>query len=143
MIKAEDGQSVSVHYVGTLEDGTEFDSSITRGEALSFTIGSGQLIPGFNDAVLGMAQGEKKTIVLDPPQAYGEVNPQMIQDVPKQQLPEDFEPEVGATIVGQNELGQQVMGKVNAFSDDSVTLDFNHPLSGKKLNFEIELVSFD
>ena len=143
MSKVEDGQSVSVHYVGTLEDGTEFDSSRSRGEVLSFQIGSGQLISGFNDAILGMQVGEKKSINLNPDEAYGPIDPSAVQTVPNEHFPTDFKPVQGATVVGQNELGQQMMARIEDFNDAAVTLDFNHPMAGKSLNFEIELMSID
>ncbi len=143
MSKVENGQNISVHYVGTLDDGTEFDSSRTRNEELTFEVGSGQLIEGFNNAVIGMQVGETKKITLSPEEAYGPLNPEAVQTVPTNLFPETFEPVVGATVVGQNELGQQMMAKIEDFNDESITLDFNHPMAGKSLNFEIELMSID
>ena len=140
MSKVENGQNVSVHYVGTLDDGTEFDSSRSRGETLSFTVGTGQVIDGFNDAVVGMAAGEIKTIKLSPEEAYGPANPEAVQTVPANAFPSDFEPVVGATVVGHDEMGQQMMAKIEAFDNEGITLDFNHPMAGKNLNFEIEVV---
>ena len=143
MSKVENGQNISVHYIGTLDDGTEFDSSRSRDETLSFQVGSGQLIEGFSKAVIGMSVGETKSVRLSPTEAYGESDPQQVQPVPANAFPNDFEPVVGAHVVGQNELGQQVMAEIKTFDDESVTLDFNHPMAGKSLNFEIELVSID
>jgi FKBP-type peptidyl-prolyl cis-trans isomerase 2 len=143
MSKVENGQNVSVHYVGTLEDGTEFDSSRSRGEALSFQVGSGQLIAGFNNGVIGMAIGETKSISLSPEQAYGKANPGAVQTVPKQAFPDDFEPVVGATVIGHDDEGKQMMAKINAYDTEGVTLDFNHPMAGKTLTFEIEVLSID
>ena len=143
MNKVENGQNVSVHYVGTFDDGTEFDNSRGRGEALSFQVGSEGLISGFNEAVVGMTLGEKKNVSLEPTQAYGEVNPEAVQTTSMEVFPEDVELIEGATIVGQNQLGQEILARVEAINGDDVTLDFNHPLAGKNLNFEIELVSID
>ena len=143
MSKVENGQNVSVHYVGTLDDGTEFDNSRGRGETLSFQVGSEGLISGFNEAVVGMTLGEKKNVSLEPTQAYGEVNPEAVQTTSKDVFPEDVELIEGATIVGQNQLGQEILARVEAINGDDVTLDFNHPLAGKNLNFEIELVSIN
>jgi peptidylprolyl isomerase len=141
MSKIKDGQTVSVHYVGTFDDGTEFDSSRQREEPLSFQIGSGQLIPGFNDAVAGMILGETKQVCLQPTEAYGEVDPDAVQTVSKEVFPGDFDPVVGQTVMGQNEDGGQLMAKINSFDDEGITLDFNHPMAGKTLNFEIEVIS--
>ena len=140
MSKVENGQNVSVHYVGTLDDGTEFDSSRSRGETLTFQVGSGQMISGFDSAVVGMALGETKKITLNPDQAYGQVDPNNVHTVPSNAFPGDFEPVVGATVVGMNEDGQQMMAKIERFDAAGVTLDFNHPMAGKNLNFEIELL---
>jgi FKBP-type peptidyl-prolyl cis-trans isomerase 2 len=143
MSKVENGQTVSVHYVGTLEDGTEFDSSRTREEPLAFQVGSGQLIAGFNNAVMGMTMGETKTISLEPSDAYGVVDPSAVHSVPTEMFPGDFKPVIGATVVGQNEQGEKMMAKIETFDEEGVTLDFNHPMAGKTLNFEIELISID
>ena len=141
MSKVTNGQNVSVHYVGKLEDGTEFDSSRPRGETLDFEVGSGQMIEGFDTAVVGMTIGETKNITLAPDKAYGELDPEAVKEVPMANFDPSFEPVVGHTVMGQNELGQRLMAKIEAITDDTVTLDFNHPLAGKSLNFEIELVS--
>ena len=131
MSKVENGQTVSVHYVGTLEDGTEFDSSRTREEPLAFQVGSGQLISGFNNAVVGMTMGETKTISLEPADAYGSVDPSAVHSVPTEMFPSDFKPVVGATVVGHNEQGEQMMAKIETFDEQGVTLDFNHPMAVK------------
>ena len=140
MSKVKDGQTVNVHYVGTLEDGTEFDSSRTRGEPLSFQVGAGQLIKGFDSAVKEMVMGETKSICVEPSEGYGERNSNAVQEVPLDRFPSDFEFKEGTTVYGKNQQGQQMMAKVEAIATDSVTLDFNHPLAGKTLNFEIELL---
>ena len=141
MLQVENGNTVSVHYRGTLNDGTEFDSSHSRGEPLSFQVGSGQMINGFDAALPGMAVGETKSITLTPDQAYGESNPEAITDVPKESFPPDFNFQVDSMVQGQNEQGQPLVGTINEVKDEAVTIDFNHPMAGKDLNFEIELVS--
>jgi len=136
---AKEGRAVHVHYKGTFEDGTVFDSSYDRGEAIEFTVGAGQMIPGFDAAVNGMKVGETKTVTLEPEQAYGEHNPEGIQSVPKQSFPENFEFEAGVVIEG-NVQNQPVRGVINQVEEEFVVIDFNHPMAGKNLNFDIELV---
>jgi len=143
MLQVENGNTVSVHYRGTLNDGTEFDSSHSRGEPLTFQVGAGQMINGFDAALPGMAVGEIKNITLTPDQAYGESNPEAITDVPKTAFPEGFNFQVDAMVQGQNDMGQPVVGTINEVKENDVTIDFNHPMAGKDLNFEIELVSID
>tara|TARA_R110002110_G_scaffold13376_1_gene64054 strand:- start:2213 stop:2713 length:501 start_codon:yes stop_codon:yes gene_type:complete len=135
------GQTVSVHYVGTLDDGTEFDNSRARGDVISFEVGSGQLIPGFDNALPGMTVGETKNVAVTAADAYGDVNPQAVETVPKTVFPPDMPLEVGGMVQGRAPTGQPVVARINAVEEDSVTLDMNHPLAGKNLNFEIELVS--
>ena len=142
-MKVKVGETVSIHYVGTLDDGTEFDSSRTRDEVLSFEVGSGQLIPGFDDAVSGMKVGQVKKVKLSPEEAYGEVNPEAIQSVPNSAFPADFELQEGLLVQGHSPQGEPVVAKVESIEQDSVVLDFNHPLAGKNLNFEIELLSIE
>ena len=141
MSAVEAGQTVNVHYVGTFDDGTEFDSSRGRNQTLTFQVGAGKMIPGFDAALVGMEVGEKKNIHLSPAEAYGDVNPNALQVVPKTSFPADFNPVVDATVHGQNESGQQMLAKIKNFDAHTITLDFNHPLAGKPLSFEIELVS--
>lgn len=136
---AKEGRAVQVHYKGTFEDGTVFDSSYDRGETIEFTVGAGEMIPGFDAAVEGMKVGETKTIKIDPENAYGEHNPEGIQTVPKQSFPEDFQFEQGLVIEG-NVQGQPVRGVINQIEGEVVVVDFNHPMAGKNLNFDIELV---
>jgi len=140
MSKVENGNTVSVHYRGTLGDGTEFDSSHTRGEPIKFTVGAGQMIEGFNDACIGMTVGEKKTIALSADQAYGPTNPSAIQTVSKELFPEDFDYTIGHHVQGQTPEGQQINAIITEVTGDTVTLDMNHPMAGKDLNFEIEIV---
>ena len=143
-VNAKSGQTVSVHYTGTLKDGTEFDSSRGRDEPLTFVIGSGQLLAGFDTAVTGMAVGEVRDITLAPTEAYGEVNEELTQTMQKSTFPEGFPLNVGQRVMGHNEGGSPIMATVKSVTDDgSVVLDLNHPLAGQTLNFNIELVSID
>lgn len=139
MTQAKSGDTVRIHYTGTLEDGSRFDSSEGR-DPLEFTLGSGQVIPGFDKAVEGMQVGEKKSVNLAPEDAYGPRQDQMVQDVPKSALPDDLEPKVGMALQAQNTEGRRLDLTVTAVGDESITVDGNHPLAGKDLNFDIELV---
>jgi FKBP-type peptidyl-prolyl cis-trans isomerase 2 len=141
MSKVETGQTVNVHYTGTFEDGTKFDSSHDRGETLTFQTGTGQVVNGFDAAVVGMNVGETKSVTLPPSEAYGDPNPDAVQEVPMNAFGDEVSLTEGVTIMGHNEMGQQMVGKVLALSEETATIDFNHPLAGKTLNFEIELVS--
>jgi len=143
MSKVENGQTVNVHYVGTLDDGTQFDASRPRGETLAFQVGSGQMIPGFDKAVVGMTIGETKAIALEPTDAYGVVNPEAFQSTPRATFPEGFQFAVNETVQGQDETGRVISARIHTVEETTVTLDFNHPLAGKNLNFEIELVSVE
>jgi len=140
MMKVETGNNVSVHYRGTLSDGTEFDNSKTRGEALNFQVGSGMMIPGFDSALVGMSAGETKSISLSADDAYGERVDDAVQTVPKSAFGEGFEFLVGEVVQGNGPRGP-FMAKIQEERDEDVLLDFNHPLAGEELNFEIELVS--
>ena len=141
MEQIKNGDSVSVNYTGRLEDGTIFDTSLHEGRTpLTATLGQGQLIPGFENGLMGMAVGEKRTIEINPSDAYGEVNEGMIQEVPLTQVPEGAK--VGDTLQGQNEQGQFQVS-VKEVKENSVVLDMNHPLAGKKLIFDLEVVSID
>ncbi len=139
MAKVENGNKVSVHYRGTLNDGTEFDSSYSRNEPITFTVGSGQMISGFDAAIPGMEVGEKKTISIESSEAYGDKNDEAVQTVPREMFPPEFQFIVGATIQGQNQDGQPFMAKICSEEENGVVLDFNHPLAGEDLNFDIEL----
>jgi peptidylprolyl isomerase len=136
----KNGQTVSVHYVGTLSDGTEFDNSRVRGAPITFKMGSGGILPAFESALVEMVVGDKKNISLASSEAYGEINPDAYKPFPKNSFPEGFEFEVGRMVQGKAETGQPVMAKIFSLEEDTVVLDFNHPLAGKDINFEIELV---
>jgi peptidylprolyl isomerase len=139
MSQAKQGDSVKVHYTGKLDDGTVFDSSVGR-EPLDFTVGAGQLIAGFDEAVVGMAVGEKKTVRVAAEQAYGPHNPEMTLQVPRSDLPADIQPELGMQLEASQEGGHSMVVTVVEVTDESVTFDANHPLAGKALTFEIEVV---
>jgi len=139
MSQAKTGDTVKIHYTGTLEDGTEFDSSAGR-EPLEFTLGTGQVIPGFDKAVEGMAVGDEKSVNIAPEDAYGPRQEQMIQEVPKSALPADLEPAEGMNLQAQGQNGEVIRLTIASVSDDSITVDANHPLAGKALNFNIQLV---
>ncbi len=141
-MKVENGHMVKVHYRGTLEDGTEFDNSRVRGKTLDFRVGSSRLISGFNEALLGMQEGETKTVTLPAESAYGPIDPNAFQDIPKTKFGEDFIFEVGGMIKGRSPEGP-FMAKIHEIQDEIVILDFNHPLAGKDLTFEVELVQLD
>ncbi len=138
----KDNDKVSVHYTGTLEDGEVFDSSRER-EPLSFTVGAGQMIPGFDAAVKGMKVKEVKKVTIPAEEAYGDPRPELVQEVSKKQLPEDIEPYVGQQLASQLSNGQQITVYVTDIKDESIVVDANHPLAGKPLTFEIELVSIN
>lgn len=139
MAKAESGDSVKIHYKGTLSDGTVFDSSAGR-EPLQFTLGSGQVIQGFDEAVIGMEVGESKTAEIPAVKAYGPWHEEMVISIGRDQFPADITPEVGQKLELQQHGGQLVIVEVTEVSGESVTLDANPPLAGKDLTFDIELV---
>ncbi len=143
MAQAQSGNTVQVHYKGTLTDGTVFDSSEGR-TPLEFTLGSGQVIKGFDDGITGMEVGERKTIHIPVEQAYGPANEQMVFTLDRGDLPDEIPLEVGLTL-NMHEDGnpQPVPVIIRALSDDSVTLDANHPLAGQDLVFDIELVGIN
>ncbi len=139
MAQARNGDTVHIHYTGRLDDGTVFDSSRDR-DPLSFTLGQGQVIPGFEAAVTGMEVGESKTAEIPSGEAYGPRRPEMEVSMPRTQLPEGMNPEVGQMLQMQTPDGQPIPVRVTGTSEDSIELDANHPLAGKDLTFEIELV---
>jgi len=139
MSQAKSGDTVRIHYTGTLDDGTEFDSSAGR-EPLEFSLGGGQVIPGFDNAVNGMAVGDSKTVTISPDDGYGPRHEQLVQQVPKSTLPEDIEAAVGMQLQSQTPDGQIMNLVVVEVAEESITLDANHPLSGQALTFAIELV---
>ncbi len=140
MTQVKTGDTVRIHYTGTLDDGRTFDSSEGR-DPLEFQVGSGQIIPGLDKALPGMEVGEKKTVNIPCDEAYGPVNPEMRQAVPREGIPEDIPLEIGTMLQMQTPQGQVVPVTVVEVSETEVTLDANHPLAGQDLTFAIELVS--
>ena len=141
-MKVENGDTVQVHYRGTFADGVEFDNSRNREKTLDFEVGTEGIIRGFNNAVLGMSVGETKTIVIDPENGYGQRDPDAFRVVPRAQFGEDFVFELGGTVRGNGPMGQ-FLATIHEIQETQIVLDFNHPLAGKELTFEIELVSID
>lgn len=133
------GKKVKTHYRGTLDDGTQFDSSYDRGEPIEFTCGAGQMIPGFDAAVVDMVLGEKKSVHISAKDAYGEYNEQAVQKIPANQVPNADQLPVGQTVYFNSPYGP-MPAKVVSVTIDEVVLDMNHELAGKDLNFDIELV---
>lgn len=138
MAQAQQGNTVQIHYTGRLSDGTVFDSSSGR-DPLEFTLGEGQVIPGFEQAVLGMSSGEQQTVTIPAAEAYGQSKDELVFDVPREQFPPDIDPQVGQRLQMQ-QGGQVAVVVVKGVGDESVTLDANHPLAGQDLTFDLELV---
>lgn len=142
MSAAKKGDNVKIHYTGTLEDGSEFDSSAGRAP-LAFRLGSGQVIPGFDEAVTGMCKGDSKTVVIPPEKAYGQRNEDLVISVPRHQVPPEINPEVGLKLQMGGANGELIMVEVVEVSEDHIALDANPPLAGKALTFRIELVEIN
>ncbi len=134
------GDTVKVHYVGRLADGEVFDSSRERNEPFIFIIGEEMVIPGFEAAVIGMAVGEKKTVTIAPVDGYGERQEEFVLTVRRNQFPPDAQVEIGACFDLSDGMGRSVPAVITAISGEEVTLDANHPLAGKTISFEIELI---
>lgn len=139
MTQVKSGDTVRVHYTGTLTDGQTFDSSEGR-DPLEFTVGSGQIIPGLDSAVEGMTVGDKKTVEVPVDQAYGQPDPNAQQAVPRGDIPEDIPLDLGTQLQVQTPQGQVMPVTVVEVTEEQVVLDANHPLAGKDLTFAIELV---
>ncbi len=138
MTQAKEGDTVKVHYTGKLNDGTVFDSSDER-SPIEFTIGEGQVIPGFEEAVVGMEPGESKTTTVPAEKAYGPHQNDMLFEVEREQFPQDVQPEAGQQLQIRQPDGRAFFVTVSNVSESSVTLDANHPLAGKELVFDIRL----
>ncbi len=137
----ERGDKVVLHYVGTLDDGEQFDNSKNRGAPVEVEVGSGNLIVGFENAVIGMHVGQKKTVNLVKEDAYGDINPAAVVTVPKEGFPSDFPfDKKGVVVPLRNEDGQEFFGRLKDVGEETVVVDLNHPMAGKNLNFDIELV---
>lgn len=140
MQQVKSGDRVKVHYTGTLEDGSVFDSSQGR-DPLEFMVGSGQVIAGFDAAVTGMTVGEQKTVLIPCAQAYGEANSDLVMTVPLEQVPPDLKPEVGMLLEVGGANGELLRVTVVELTDEHIILDANPPLAGKDLTFALEVVS--
>ncbi len=140
MTQVKTGDTVRIHYTGTLSDGEVFDSSEGR-DPLEFTVGSGQIIPGLDTAIPGMTLGEKKSVPVPVDQAYGPIDPQNRQAVPRTEIPAEIPLDLGTQLQMQSPQGQVMPVTVVEVSETEVVLDANHPLAGKDLTFDIELVS--
>ncbi|MBS3167502.1 peptidylprolyl isomerase [Candidatus Woesearchaeota archaeon] len=137
------GDKVKVEYVGKLEDGEIFDSSENHGKPLEFEVGAGQLIKGFDEAVVGMNKGDKKEIKIKSEEGYGEPKEDLIQKVPRNDLPKDKELNAGMMLSIQMPNGVQIPAMITEVNDIEVTIDMNHPLAGKTLIFEIKIVEIE
>ncbi|MFK7743829.1 MAG: peptidylprolyl isomerase [Roseobacter sp.] len=142
MTQVKSGDVVAIHYTGTLLDGTTFDSSDGR-DPLEFTVGSGQIIPGLDVALPGMAVGDKKKVQIACDQAYGPINPEMRQAVPREGIPAEIPLDIGTQLQMQTPEGQPLPVMVVEVDEATVTLDANHPLAGKDLTFDIEVMRID
>jgi FKBP-type peptidyl-prolyl cis-trans isomerase 2 len=139
MSQVKENNTVKVHYTGKLSDGQVFDSSEGK-EPLEFTLGQGRLIPGFEKGLMDMKLNEKKTVTIAKGEAYGEVNQDLIQEVQKSELPQEITPEVGMGLVSKSSDGQEMNLQVIEVREESIVLDGNHPLAGKDLTFDLEVV---
>lgn len=139
MVQAKAGDTVRVHYSGFLDDGTVFDSSLDR-EPFEFTLGQGMVIPGFEDAVVGMDVGETKTVNIPSERAYGPYRDELLVSVERSQVPPDIEPDLGMELQIRTPEGTVTNVTITEMDEESITLDANHPLAGKDLIFEIKLV---
>ena len=140
MVQAQSGNTVKVHYTGRLDDNSVFDSSEGR-DPLEFTVGQGQVIEGFDRAVLCLETGQSTTIRIEPQDAYGERHEQLVFNINRGELPQDIDPQLNQRFQMRNEAGQELVVTVTDLSDTMVTFDGNHPLAGKALTFDIQLVA--
>jgi FKBP-type peptidyl-prolyl cis-trans isomerase 2 len=143
----ENGKTVKVEYEGTLDDGTIFDTSKhdDHSHPIEFKIGTGVVIPGFENAIKSLKLNEEKIIRLEPKEAYGEINPDLIKAFPKEQMPKPDEGELEAGMILGMQLpnGQQLPVKIAEVTDDKVKVDLNHPLAGKALNFKVKVIEIN
>ena len=141
-MKIEKGNKIKVEYEGSLEDGTVFDSSKGR-EPLEFEAGEGKVIKGFDEAVIGMEEGQEKEFSIEVQDAYGEVKPELSQKIPRNALPKGQDPKVGMGLMLTAPNGQQMPSRIKEVNDEEVVIDMNHPLAGKKLIFKIKIVKVE
>jgi len=133
------GDKIKIEYTGTFEDGTVFDSSEKHGNLLEFEVGAGEVIKGLDVAVIGMNMGEEKDIKISPSKAYGDYNPQLVKKIPRNKLPEGQEPKEGMVLVVTTPSGVKLPARIAGVTDKEITIDLNHPLAGKVLNFRIKI----
>ena len=133
------GDKIKVEYTGTLDDGTVFDTSKEK-EPLEFEVGSGQIIKGFDEAVVGMEKGEEKSIKIESKDAYGDPNPELTKKIPREHLPKEQELKPGMMLRLKTPDGRQIPAKITEVTDKEITIDLNHPLAGKSLNFKVKIV---
>ncbi len=136
--KVKTDDVITVHYTGKFEDGNVFDSSLDR-EPLEFKVGEGKIIPGFEEAVIGMAEGESKEIEIPSEKAYGDVREELVEEINKSNLPESIDPKEGMELVSKNPEGQELIVKIKEVKDDTIVIDANHPLAGQNLFFDIRV----
>ncbi len=134
-----EGNKVKVHYTGTFEDGSVFDSSEGK-DPIEFTVGEHKVVKGFENAVIGMEKDQEKEIKIQPEDAYGPRHEQLVKEVPKTMVPPGQEVKIGMVLGLQSQDGHKLMAKVLEITDDKLKLDLNHPLAGKVLNFKIKLI---
>jgi len=139
MAQAKSGDTVRIHYSGFLMDGTIFDSSL-EGEPFEFTLGDGSVIPGFDAGLLGMTEGDEKTLAIPPESAYGARDEGLVAEIERTQIPPEIDPQVGAILQITSEQGDASNVIITKVSDTSITLDGNHPLAGQELIFEVKLL---
>ena len=142
MTKVKKGDKVKVEYTGKFKDGSVFDSSQGR-SPLCFEAGSGQVVPGFDKNIVGMGLNQEKTFTIQPAEAYGKVRAELVQEVPRNKLPQKPEPEVGMMLVMRAPTGQQIPARITKVVDGKVTIDINHPLAGKELTFTVKVVGIN
>jgi FKBP-type peptidyl-prolyl cis-trans isomerase 2 len=135
------GDKVKIEYTGILEDGTVFDSSVEHGNPLEFEVGSGHVIKGFDDATLGMKEGEEKQFSIEPTDAYGEHDSTLVQKIPREVFPQDVELVPGLLFEAGLPTGEKVPATITEVQEGIVTVDLNHPLAGKKLTFKIKVTT--
>jgi len=139
MSQAKVGDTVKVHYTGTFDDGIQFDSSVGQ-DPLIVKLGAGETIPGFEKGLEGMAIGDKKTINIQAVEAYGEHNPELIHEVPREDIPEEIDLKVGLELQAQGPDGNSYVLSIKEVNEETILVDANHPMVGKNLNFELEIV---
>lgn len=139
MAQAKVGDKVRIHYEGSLEDGTVFDSTLEK-EPFEFTLGQERIIPGFENAITGMNEGETKTVLISPEDAYGQYREELVAIIEKSQIPPNIDPRIGMMLQARSQEGAITNLTITEITENTVTLDGNHPLAGKSLNFEIELL---